>query len=87
MAFQISSVITLPNFPLSMKVYNSNKKYTKSVFPKIVLCEMMMAITPPLEVDKFSSWHFSVQLTGNISLEITDTNPIIFHVFICTHSL
>lgn len=38
-----------------MQVYNLNKKYNKSVFSKIVLCEMMMAITQPVKVHKFFS--------------------------------
>lgn len=46
--------ITLPNFPLFMQVYKLKKKYNKSVFSKIILCEMMMSITQSVEVHKFS---------------------------------
>lgn len=58
--------------------------------PKIVLCEMMMAIILPLEAHKLSSWYLFLYLTGNISLEFTDAIltiifKFLFFFILCKH--
>lgn len=50
--------------------------------PKIVLCEMMMAIILSLEAHKLSSWYLFLYLTGNISLEFTDAILTIIFKFL-----
>lgn len=69
--------ITLPHLLYSTNFYNSNNTYNKCVSENCTLRNDDGHYSP-LEVHEFSSWHLFPYLTGNINLQFTDTNPIIF---------
>ena len=81
--------MTVPNFPFSTKVYNSNKNAIKACLLKFYFVKWWQSYSA-LEVHKLSCWHLFPYLTGNISLEFADTNftlifKFLFLFILCEH--